>query len=71
MQLQGIKTILHDLDIIAHLKYLKRIPKIFSEFTSQKIKKFPPITNELAWEVKLSINNMEFQIIEEKHWRIC
>lgn len=66
MAIQGMNVDPRDLDIVVQLKNLKKMTKIFLNYRPSKINELKPFTKELAWEVKLIINNIEVQIFGER-----
>jgi len=67
LALQGIEVNPHDIDIITNPENLKTMEKIFRDYVTKPIYKKPPLTKNSpeSYELKLSINNIEVQIIGE------
>ena len=66
MLLQGMDVNPQDLDIIIQAKDLKKIQKIFSNDKLLPIKKLKTFTNNSAWEIKITLEKINVQILGEK-----
>ena len=66
MLLQGMNVNPQDLDIIIQAKDLKKIQKIFSNDKLLPIKKLKTFTNNSAWEIKITLEKINVQILGEK-----
>ncbi len=66
MQAQGIELSPNDLDIVVQLKDLKKISKIFSDYSVFEIRELKLFDYKSAWEVKVEIKKVEVQFLGEK-----
>ncbi len=66
MAVQGMDIKPRDLDIVVQLKDLNKMQSIFSEYHASAVKELPVMTDEPAWDVKLSINLVEVQVLGER-----
>src|SRR3989338_2650607 len=66
MQLQGMNVNPHDLDIVVQFTDLEKMRNIFSAYTASDKKELKPLTDELGWEIKIDIGDVEVQILSQR-----
>ncbi|MDO8460162.1 MAG: hypothetical protein Q7S74_03565 [Nanoarchaeota archaeon] len=66
MATQGMNVNPNDLDIVIQLRDLRRIKDIFSNYTPSSIKELKISGEEPAWEIKITIGDLEVHILGER-----
>lgn len=63
MRLQGMQVEPHDLDVVIQHKDLKKVSRLFSDYSASSVKEFETLSSKPAFEVKAMIVNVEVQFL--------
>jgi len=63
MKLQGMETAPQDLDVVTQYKDLHKVSSLFSDYSASAVRELESLTNKPAWEVSVTINDIEVQFI--------
>lgn len=65
MAFQGINIVPRDLDVIVRFRDLKKIGEIFSDCEVSEIRELKPLIDKPAWELIMTIEGVEVQVLGE------